>query len=381
MEHNQTKVLPNLGTNPKIFRFQNYSLVDSDQIKLLRSEDYNYNFNKTTGYFERWGINQTHNPFKSFFGPEIADIEITTICNGPGGKLCPFCYKGNTNTGHNMTIDEFKKIFHKIPKTLTQIAFGADAGGITNPDLFKMMEYCRTNDYNQVIPNITVADITDEIADKLASLAGAVAVSFYKHAGKDYCYDSIKKLTDRGMAQINIHYVLSQETVYDIDELITDIQTDDRLKGLNAVVFLSLKTKARGEKYLQCTQEQFTEVIKKCFESNIPHGCDSCSAIKYNIAIADHPRVEELKTFIEPCESTKFSLYINEKGKVFPCSFMENTKDFWDQESGYDMLDDSFISSSADFLDKIWNGERFTEFGMKTTMCNTCNEGCQYYVI
>ena len=39
-----------------------------------------------------------------------------------------------------MTFDEFKIIFDKMPKTLTQIAFGI-MDIKTNPDFFKMMEY------------------------------------------------------------------------------------------------------------------------------------------------------------------------------------------------------------------------------------------------
>lgn len=370
-----TKILKIVEANPE------YTIAETDQVKVFKSDEYNYQIDKSNGYFMRWGVNKEHNPTRSIFGPEIADIEITTICKGPGGKLCPFCYKGNTEDGHNMTIDEFKKIFHKIPRTLTQIAFGADAGGITNPDLFKMMEYCRNNDYNKVTANITVADISDDVADKLAELAGAVAVSFYKHAGKDYCYDSIDKLYKRGMKQINIHFMLSKETLGDIDELIQDTKTDPRLVGLNAIVFLSLKTKARGETYGPCSQEEFKSVIDKCFEHEVPHGCDSCSAIKYLKAIKDRPDFNQLKQYIEPCESTKFSLYINEMGKVFPCSFMENTKEFWEQADGYNMLDDEFIQGPGDFLTKVWNGERFTEFGMKTIMCNTCDQGCQYYNI
>ena len=53
------------------------------------------------------------------------------------------CYKCNGEDGddtHNMTFDEFKIIFHKLPKTLTQIAFGI-MDIKTNPDFFKMMEY------------------------------------------------------------------------------------------------------------------------------------------------------------------------------------------------------------------------------------------------
>ena len=350
-------------------------------MKNFRSEEYNYNFDVRTGYFERWGKTEEQDPQRCNFGPEIADIEITTICKGPGGKLCPFCYKGNTNVGHNMIFEEFKTIFHKIPKTLTQIAFGADAGGFTNPDLFKMMEYCRNNNYNKVVPNITVADISDEVADKLADLAGAVAVSFYKHAGKDYCYDTIKKLTDRGMKQVNIHFMLSQETFDDVNELAEDIKTDERLKGLNAVVFLSLKQKNRGENYKACSQEQFTSVVNKCLDEEIPFGFDSCSAIKFSQAVKDHKDFEFFMEMVDPCESTKFSLYISELGKVYPCSFMEGTKDFWNKEDGYDMLDNEFIKDSNDFLHKVWNGDRFIEFGCESSKCNSCGQGCQYYDI
>jgi hypothetical protein len=53
----------------------------------------------------------------------------------------------------------FKKVFDKLPKNLTQIAFGADASATANPDLFRMMEYCRENG---VVPNITVADINPD---------------------------------------------------------------------------------------------------------------------------------------------------------------------------------------------------------------------------
>lgn len=356
-------------------------ILENKKTKHFFSPDYNYIMDKNNGNFMRWGKTEEDDPQRSKYGSEIADIEITTICNGPGGKLCPFCYKSNTNDGHNMTIDEFKTIFHKIPKTLTQIAFGADAQAITNPDLFKMMEYCRNNDYNKVAPNITVADLNDNEANKIAELCGAVAVSYYKHAGKDICYDTIKKLTDRGMKQVNIHYPLMKSTFIDIDELINDIKTDDRLKGLNAVVFLSLKQKGRGENYQQCSQEEFNELVEKMFINKIPHGMDSCSAIKYLSSIQDREDKETLMQMIDPCESTKFSLYINEKGKVFPCSFMENTEGFWEEERGFDMLDESFVKNPEEFLNKIWNSNDFLEFGIESSKCNSCGEGCQFYEI
>lgn len=224
--------------------------------KIVRSKTYNYNFDKETGFFARWGKTKEDDPLFSPFGPEILDIEITTKCDGVGGKLCPFCYKSNTPNGKNMSFETFKKMIDKFPtyeqelvvivvdnqygfgyppkgnvKTkkgdklakdikegdildiykkewshspqivtavrakkkkvpfLTQVAIGADSKAESNPDLWKMMDYCRKKG---VIPNITVAQITDKTADKLVDKCGAVAISRYDD--KNICYDSVKKL-------------------------------------------------------------------------------------------------------------------------------------------------------------------------------------------
>lgn len=153
-----------------------YTVKETAEDKIVYSPDYNYFFNKKTGFFLRWGQKLDDDPNCCDFGPEILDIEVTTQCSGPGGKLCPFCYKGNTPNGVNMSLDTFKTILDKMPDTLTQIAFGADAHATSNPDLFAMMEYARTKD---IVPNITVADISDETADRLLKYVGACAVSRY----------------------------------------------------------------------------------------------------------------------------------------------------------------------------------------------------------
>jgi hypothetical protein len=176
-------------------------LAENKNLKVLRSKNYNYSFNKTSGFFARWGEVTSDDPDFSPFGPEILDIEVTTICKGVpslNGKKtpCSFCYKSNTPNGKNMSFEKFKAILDKFPvvngvPVLTQIAFGADSEATSNPDLWSMMEYSRSKD---IIPNITVANISDETADKLAKYCGAVAVSRYDN--KDVCYDSVKKLTD-----------------------------------------------------------------------------------------------------------------------------------------------------------------------------------------
>ena len=111
---------------------------------------------------------------------------------------------------------------------------------------------------------VILSDINKEIAEKLAKVCGAVAVSWYgMHTSKDHCYNSIKYLTDAGMNQINMHFMLSRETLPYIDELINDIKNDKRLAKLNAVVFLSLKQKGRGKSFKGCSINDFKEVVKK----------------------------------------------------------------------------------------------------------------------
>jgi len=84
-------------------------LLDTDNIKAVASPNYNYIFDKKTGYFERWGKTREDDPVCAPF-PEILDVEISTACQ----KGCPFCYKDNSVDGENMSFEIFKKIFDKF---------------------------------------------------------------------------------------------------------------------------------------------------------------------------------------------------------------------------------------------------------------------------
>ena len=317
-------------------------------IKRFKADGNNMVFNSENGDMMRWGNTYDEDPSYSPLGPEIADIEITSICEGPEGVPCSFCYKGNTRKGSNMTLDTFKIIFEKIPKTVTQIAFGVDATGTSNPEMFKIMNYCKDNN---VVPNITIANISPIMAYKLANTCGAVAVSRYDN--KDLCYDSVRALCDMGLEQVNIHALVSEETEAMIVETINDYHSDIRLSNLKAIVFLSLKQKSRGEKYNRLSQEKFNKIVKLALEKNVPIGFDSCSAPKFAKAIDYN---EKIMPMVESCESTCFSMYINKDGEYFPCSFTE--KDRW--PNGIDIKKDDF-----DFMKDIWYSERTIGFRKK----------------
>lgn len=79
-------------------------------IKKVRMTGYNYNFNPHNGFFARWGKTLKDDPEYSPLGPEILDMEISTICDSG----CAFCYKSNTEVGENMSFETFKTIFHKV---------------------------------------------------------------------------------------------------------------------------------------------------------------------------------------------------------------------------------------------------------------------------
>lgn len=338
-------------------------IIDNGIQKIVTTEDYNYIFDRRNGNFARWGRTHKEDPILSNYGPEIFDIEISDHCKGPKGKLCPWCYKSADPHGTNMSFELFKDIIDKIGPTdsqagVCQVAIGSGATGIENPDVILMMAYCRSKG---IIPNITVADISDDTAKQFSKVIGGIAVSCYDD--HNVCFDSVKRLTDNGVIQTNIHRMICNENYNDTLDLIHEVKNDPRLEKLNAIVFLSLKQKGRGAGYTPLSQEKFKYLIDICLELGLKFGMDSCSHSKFNKAVAHHPNYVEMEMVSEPCESTLFSLYCNTYGEIFPCSFCVGV-DGW--ESGIS------VDHYSDFTD-IWNHPRILEFRNKLIgKCRNC---------
>lgn len=315
------------------------NVIDTGTFKYFRSREYNYNFDRRDGHFARWGKALKDDPQWSPYGPEILDLECSTICSGLG-KPCPWCYKSNGLKGKNMSIGTFKKILDKMPETLTQVAFGIGSIG-SNPDLEAMFDYCRSKG---IIPNITINGhglLKKHI--KMLLKCGAVAVSSYRP--KDVCYDAVKRLKDAGHAQINIHKLLCDDTYNDCLEAVSDHTTDDRLVGLNAIVFLLMKPKGKRNKLKQLRDfKRYKQLVSFAMSLKVPIGFDSCSAPHFTRAIQGHPKADDIMKMVEPCESGCFSSYINVDGKYFHCSFTEG-------EPGWEGID---VVNCKDFLKDVW---------------------------
>lgn len=343
-----------------------YLLVDGPRGKVVIGSDYNYIFLKESGFFQRWGKTVDDDPLYSPIGPEILDLEISI--NGCP-NACNFCYKNNLNTqATNMSLETFKEIINKIPKSLTQVAFGI-TGIQTNPDFIPMMKYCREIG---IVPNFTLSgiDLTDEIADEVSQVAGALAVSAYEK-DKNVCYDTIQKFTSRGMKQVNIHIMVSQETIPFVFEVCEDRMTDERLKDMHAIVFLGVKPKGRAkEGYQSLSKGQYAKLVHFCLNKGFNFGFDSCSAPKFEAAIKCMEVTSTIKDKMveasESCESSLFSAYINVFGEYWHCSFSE-------EEDGQKMVD---VMMAKDFYSDIWYSDTVMEFRSK--LLDTMIDGCRH---
>ena len=294
----------------KTIQIKDLVIVENDKIKTATSENYNFFFDKITGAFARWGKDFNDDPTMSPYGPEIVDIEISKICS----KGCTFCYKENTPCGENMSFETFKKIFNLLPATTTQIAFGV--GDVdANPNLIDIFKYCKNNG---VVPNITISGsrMTEEYFRSLAELCGSIAISRYNPV--DECYNAVKTFIALGKKQINLHCLLALETYDECFKAIDDVCSDERLKGLNCIVFLSLKEKGRAVGHMHSLRdpEKYKALVEYAFEKKVSIGFDSCSAPLFQKAIEDREDYKSICQMVEPCESTLFSMFIDVEGKV-----------------------------------------------------------------
>lgn len=346
---------------------QKYTIFENDNKKMVLSKEYNYAFNKQTGEFMRWGKTLADDPKMSSFGPEIADIEISS---GKCHNNCPFCYKANRADGklHNMTLEDYKGVLSVLNQSgiLTQVALGITSPD-DNPDFIKIMEYTREQG---IIPNYTCngTDMTPELAKETVRLCGAIAISVND---KEKSYDSVKMLTDAGMKQINFHVVAHNKSYDKILDIMEDIKTDKRLKGLNALVLLKYKPKGTNAgMFKPLTQEQYSNIFKIAQKKGVRLGFDSCSAHSYLQAIKGQPNEKQMAMYAEPCESSVFSIYVNSHSEVSPCSFCENevrdNGENW--VNGINLLEDGF-----NLIEDLWYNSRINSFRDKLeNNCRRC---------
>lgn len=344
----------NDNTTKHTLRINNrdYVVDDDGVVKRVWSEDYNYVFERPTGFFVRWGRNLHDDPSFSPVGPELLDLEVSV--NGCP-NTCEWCYKNNSNTAPtNMSFETFRRIIDVFPPTLTQVAFGI-TGTQTNPDFLQMMRYCRSVG---IVPNFTLTglDLTDDFAQEAAKTVGALAVSVYPQ-NKSVGYETVRRFTSLGLDQTNVHLLVSQETLPFVYEVLDDYSQDPRLQGVHAFVFLGVKPKGRAaDNFHVVSYDEFEHLVKYCVQQEVPFGFDSCSAPKFDRAVhslnLNKTQLLWLKMCSESCESSLFSSYINVHGEYWNCSFVERS----------DRFQPVHVLDVQDFLRDVWYSDQVKMF-------------------
>lgn len=244
--------------------------------------------------------------------PELADISISNYCT----NNCDFCYRDSRPDGLFMTVEDYKYILQCLSHSHWGNVFQVALGGgepLEHPDFLDMIKV--TNEFG-IVPNFTTNGIhlNKEIAHSLSGNIGAAAVSISDI--RELTNIDLKVMFSFGI-KTNLHFLLSNETIEQAIHILEG-QFDDIAKGVNAIIFLTYKPTGRAvsDKCLIWSEElrRFLRLIHEN-KYKIRVGFDAC----FVPLLLHFTNVNP--AFMDPCECGRFSVYIDEKLNVKPCSF------------------------------------------------------------
>lgn len=282
-------------------------------------EHYKVFFNQQTGFFVRCEDEGYPEPVWSKHGPELLDISITNYCE----RECDFCYRSSSKIGKHLNLADYKYLLKQASDIgVFQIALG---GGNPNqhPDFIELLKATREAG---IVPSYTTngEGLTEDILNATDIYCGAMAISFYPSNGLDYYDELLRKTRDKGI-KTNLHVIINNETIDVIDDFMLD--PPKWLDYVNAIIFLNLKPTGRGKivnEALKVKANRVKSFFEKLSGASRKIGFDSCSISGIT------QWMDVRRELIEPCEAARFSAFINEDMRMFPCSFMVDTELFGD---------------------------------------------------
>ncbi len=320
-------------------------------------------FNRNTGFFARVERKGFPEPFWSSTGPELMDISITNWCN----RECSICYKNSNKFGKHMSLSNYEKIMAQAQKmNVLQVALG---GGNPNqhPDFSEILRV--TREKYGIVPSYTTngRGLDSNILEASAKYCGAVAVSAYEPYKE--MTNAIKALMKHKI-KVNIHFVLSSNSIKNaIDWLESPLPF---LEKINAIIFLNYKPVGKYKDYKlllhnnKDTKYFFNLAVSHKHKFNV--GFDSCLVS----GLAKFTKTDSI--FYDFCDSGRFSMYISEELKMYPCSFM--TDGYEGIRINADNILDTWQNS------KLFNTMRNRKHDATCLAClefKMCNGGCPIF--
>lgn len=254
-----------------------------------------------------------------------------------------------------MALNDYKGVIDQAADMGTfQVALG---GGNPNqhPDFVKILEYTASRG---VVPNYTTngRGLSDVILDTTRKHCGAVAISAYPPY--DETSKTIKKLIHNGI-KTNVHFILD---AFSIDIAIGWLnEPPEFLEGINAIVFLNYKPSGRKvfKKRLLRHSTSLEEFFRLATspQRKLKVGFDACCVSGV------FARTNTNISMVDACDAGRFSMYVSEDLKVYPCSF----------HSGFaegDQLDNQ--TTLLDIWTKSLNMEAFRSY-FSSDRCGACS--------
>lgn len=325
-------------------------VTPSFRINQYANQGYKVIFNQKTGLLIRLEDKNSAEPFWCENGPELIDISITNWCD----RECGFCYKSSGRTGNHMDIKDYRKIIKQAAHmSVLQVALG---GGNPNqhPSFSDILQMTR-EEFN-IVPSYTTngRGINSQLLMASKKYCGAVAVSAYEPFTETFAV--INKLADYGI-RTNLHFLLTSRTIRTAIKWLMDPPTS--LNHVNSIIFLNYKPVGRNpnkEILLKKSQDcsKFFDLARKKYPFKI--GFDSCSISGIARFMSISP------VFTERCEASRFSMYISEDMKMYPCSFLSN------RSVGIPIIGENILETWRDNL-------AFTQFRklLTTNNCTDCS--------
>ena len=325
--------------------------------------DYHFLADNETGVTMRWGRTMQENPIWAPV-PELADISISNHCT----KGCSFCYRNSGNNQEWMSTEDYCNVLDAMnhPKygNVFQVALG---GGepLEHPEFLSIIDETVKRG---IVPNFTTNGIhlTDDICKGIKGKVGAVAISAVT-------VDDIQQekfaLLSKHDIEANVHYVLSSRKIDEAIE-IANGKHHEKMRDVNAIIFLTYKPAGRAASADIIRKgkmlDRFVQAIGNKNVKRTKIGFDACFVpmlLRNTVVNA---------ALVDSCEGGFFSVYIDHKKNVSPCSFGGGR--------------DAYNLNEYDFYD-IWLN-KFEVFRQKcTNKCvvsdckayDLCRGCCPYY--
>jgi len=264
-------------------------------------------------------------------------------------------------------MDDYKKVIDAAAEMgVYQVALGGGNPN-QNPRFLDMLEY---SFLKGIVPNYTTngRGLSDKIIEYSKKFCGAVAVSAYQPF--DETALAVKKLVESKI-KVNIHFILDRDSISTAIKWLKS--PPDFFFGVNALVFLNYKPSGRKIfkkkllRYSERIQEFFEIATSKRYVFKI--GFDSCCVSGI------FARTKAITETVDACDAGRFSMFISEDMKAYPCSFQRTL------HSGDQIV-------SKDDIHKIWiESPNFKDFRnyFNSDRCyhcvhqNQCKNGCPIF--